>query len=475
MAARPNLMYVFADQLRRQSCGYAGDIRARTPSIDLLAAEGMDLRQAISGSPMCAPYRASLFTGKYSSSTGMVINELRMNPAHDCMGHVLGRAGYDLVYIGKWHLFAAMAGGHERGENQFVPPGPHRLGFDGFWAGYNFWHNYYRAFYYGDDGRRVTVEGYEPDRQTELALRWLESGRQVGRPFALFLSYGTPHDPWTPANVPAAYLQRFRDIPFPPPRTYAAGSAEYWNPRKDRQWWLDTVGPNLEGWQRIYAAMTANLDWNVGRLLRGLDRMGLGEDTLVVFTSDHGEMFGAHGRIAKNIFYEEAVRVPFLMRWPGRVPASGVSDVLLNTPDIMPTLLSLLGVPIPTGVEGLNLARAARGLPGPEPDEALLQGMGATFLWEDGYEWRALRDRRFTYAIARVDGREYLFDRVADPLQARNLASEAGSADVLARYRAALHRRLAALGDTFEACTWYRDHWTRDRVILRSATFDASN
>jgi arylsulfatase A-like enzyme len=354
-----------------------------------------------------------------------------------------------------------------------VPPGPHRLGFDGFWAGYNFWHNYRRAFYYGDDGRRVAVEGYEPDGQTELALRWLESGRDPRVPFALFLSYGTPHDPWTEANVPAEYLEPFRDIPFPPPLTYADGSAEYWNPRKDRQWWLATVVPNLASWQRIYAAMTANLDWNLGRLLRGLDRLDLSEDTLLVFTSDHGEMFGAHGRIAKNIFYEEAVRVPFLVRWPGRVPAGAAADALLNTPDIMPTLLSLLGLPVPPGAEGMDLSRAVRGLPGPEPAEALLQGMGATFLWEDGYEWRAVRDRCFTYAIARADGREYLFDLHADPLQALNRAGDAALAGVLARYRAILRRRLAALGDAFEACTWYRDHWTSDRVIVRSATLHA--
>ena len=467
---QPNLVYVFADQLRYASCGYAGDRRARTPNIDRFAAESIDFRQCVSGSPMCAPYRASLFTGKYSSSTGMVVNELRMNPGHRCLGHVLGEGGYQSAYIGKWHLFTSEPARHEKDENQYVPPGEHRLGFDGFWRVNNFWHRYYEGFEFGDEPVRIPTAGYQPDHQTDLALEWLTHGRDRERPFALILSYGTPHDPWNEANVPPEYLEMFRDVEFPPPATYADGSAESWARHLDRDWWQRTVKPNLEQWQRVYHAMTANLDWNFGRLLQGLGRLGLQEDTIVVFTSDHGEMFGAHGRIAKNIFYEEAVRVPFLLRWPGHAPAGAVSDACLNTPDIMPTLLPLLGLPVPDAVEGSDLSQLVLGRPGPEPEAAFLQGMGAVVWWDDGHEWRALRDTRYTYAVMRVDGREHLFDLVADPLQANDLAGDPAHAATLARYREALRARMAALGDTFEACTWYRDHWTRDRVILRTAT-----
>ena len=107
---RPNLIYVFADQLRYQSLGYAGDPKVQTPNIDRLAAQSLNFVNCVSGSPMCAPYRASLFTGKYSSSTGMVINELRINPNQRCFGHVLHDAGYDSYYIGKWHLWANQLG-----------------------------------------------------------------------------------------------------------------------------------------------------------------------------------------------------------------------------------------------------------------------------------------------------------------------------------------------------------------------------
>ena len=226
----------------------------------------------------------------------------------------------------------------------------------------------------------------------------------------------------------------------------------------------------LGEWMRVYYAMTVNLDWNVGRLLRAVDDLGLRDDTIVVFTSDHGEMFGAQGRRAKNIFYEEAVRVPFLLRWPGHVPPGSVSDACLNTPDILPTLLSLLGLPVPEGVEGMDLGHCALGRPGPEPEAAFLQGMGATAAFEDGHEWRALRDKRYTYALYGADGSELLFDNQSDPHQMHNLVADPAHAETLGRFRDMLRARMAALNDTFEACTWYRDHWTEDRTILRTAT-----
>ena len=466
---RPNLIYVFADQLRYQSLGYGGDDRALTPNIDRLASEGVSFCNCVSGHPMCAPYRASLFSGKYPSSTGMVINELRMNPDHRCIGHVLGDAGYETAYIGKWHLWAN-ASDHSKDENHFVPPGPDRLGWDGYWAAYNFWHSYYHAFYFEDTMERIAVDGYEPDVQTDMALAWLNAHRDDEVPLCLFLSYGTPHDPWEEDNVPAEWLARFDEADFPLCETYADGSAEYWNPRMDRQWWLENVKPNLSRWQRIYYAMTANLDWNIGRLLQGLDAAGLGDDTVLVFSSDHGEMFGAHGRIAKNIFYDEATRIPMLMRWPGRIPAASVSEACMNVPDIMPTLLGLLDLPIPAAVEGLDLSHCALAQPGLDPEAAFMQGMGHTYLWVDGNEWRAARDKRFTYAIMRADGSEYLFDNVADPLQQHNLLHDLCYERDLERLRAFVAERMRALGDAFQPTTWYRGRWVEDRKIVRSAT-----
>jgi arylsulfatase A-like enzyme len=350
-----------------------------------------------------------------------------------------------------------------------VPAGPYRLGFDSTWAAYNFHHRYFDTYYHTNSTRRIVIEGYEPDGQTDLAIQWLCENRNPAKPFALFLSYGTPHDPWDIDNVPKEYYELFSKVIFSLPSNYLPDN----DPHADRWGQLDSKGRELLGeWMRVYYAMTANLDRNVGRLLTVLHESGLRENTMIVFTSDHGEMFGAHGRRAKNIFYEEAIRIPFLIRWPMRVPTGLVTDACLNTPDIMPTLLSLMSLPIPEKVEGMDLSHCALGQPGPEPDAAFLQGMGCTAAWEDGHEWRGMRSKQYTYAIYGSDGSEVLFDHRADPYQMRNLVDNPEYADTLNSYRAMVKERRADLDDTFETCAWYRDNWTEHRVITRSATLD---
>lgn len=467
----PNLVYVFADQLRYRSVGYNGDRRAITPALDRLATEATSYCNAVSGHPVCAPYRATLFTGKYSTSTGMVINELRMNPHHECFAHVLDEAGYQTSYIGKWHLWANQFGDHDNAHNSFVPPGPYRLGFNGYFAAYNFHHRYYGAYYHLDTIDKIPVPGYEPDAQTDMAIAQLEKAAASGQPCALFLSYGTPHDPWTRDNVPDACYQMLRDEDFPLPPNYLPNDDAHGD-----RWSRMTAAERaqLPDWTRIYYAMTANLDANVGRLLAALDRLGLRDNTIVVFTSDHGEMLGAHGRRAKNIFYDEAVRVPFLVRWPGHTRAGAETDVCFNSPDIMPTLLGMMGCPIPQAVEGVDLSGHALGRPAPDPEAAFMQGMGSVAVWDDGYEWRAVRSKQYTYAVYRSDGSELLFDNLADPYQRHNLATDPQHVAVRDDLRALLHQRMAELGDTFEQASWYEQHWTKDRLILRSATMDAA-
>jgi arylsulfatase A-like enzyme len=184
-------------------------------------------------------------------------------------------------------------------------------------------------------------------------------------------------------------------------------------------------------------------------------------------------MFGAHGRRAKLIFYEEAAHIPFFIRWPRRVPAGTAPDVLLSTVDILPTLAGLAGLQAASDVEGMDLSERVQGRAGPEPEVALMQGCGATARWEDGHEWRAVRDKRFTYAVFKLDDKELLFDRAADPYQIANLAQDPAYASERQRLRSIMLDRMACINDTFELSSWYRDHWTDgDRKILRSATGD---
>ena len=463
---RPNLVYVFADQLRYSSCGYAGDALARTPNIDRLASEGVDYHQAVSSTPVCAPYRASLMTGKYQSSTGMVINELRMSPEHECFGQVLSRGGYQTAYIGKWHLWAAQQGHHDLIKNGFTPPGPYRLGFDEHWEAYNFNHIYNHSPYFLNDATPHLRQQYEPNAQTDAAIEYLKSREGSAEPFALFLSWGPPHYPWGLDNAPPEYAELFRNMDIPLAPNYSTVQDPY---ADDWQKLPPNYDHQVHEWLKVYYAQVANLDWNLGRLMSAIDKAGLADDTIFVFTSDHGEMFGSHGRQAKLIFYEEAARIPFLMRWPKKIKARSKTDALLGTPDIMPTLLSMLGLPIPRAVEGKDLSGAALGTGNADNEAAHMQGMGATAAWVDGSEWRALRDHEHTYAIYHRDGKELLFNNRVDPFQMKNLAEDRAHATELQHYRQVSERWRKQQNDTFEACSWYEPRWTKDRNITNTA------
>jgi arylsulfatase A-like enzyme len=463
---RPNLVYVFADQLRYSSCGYAGDEYARTDNLDRLAAQGCNLHQAISSTPVCAPYRASLMTGKYQSSTGMVINEIRLSPEHECFGHALTKAGYKTGYVGKWHLWANQLGHHNLIKNGFVPPGPYRLGFDGFWEGYNFNHFYFRSPYFNNDATPHIRKHYEPDEQTDVAINFLKSASGKKEPFALFLSWGPPHSPWGQGNVHPKYAELFRDVKIPLSPNYSTTSDPYGDSWQKLPANFDNV---VHDDLKAYYAQVANLDWNLGRIMKTLDEQNLTEDTILVFTSDHGEMFGSHGRHGKLIFYEEAARIPFLMRWPRKIRAKSVSDVLLGTPDIMPTILSMMGISIPSGVEGRDLSGAVLGVENSGPEASHMQGMGATAAWADGSEWRGLRDHEYTYAIYQRDHRELLFNHRKDQYQMVNLADDRSHSSLLSHYRTASEEWRKERNDTFQSCTWYQ-RWTQDRNITMTAT-----
>lgn len=468
-AAQPNVVILIADQLRYQSVGYAGDKKAITPNIDRLATQGVNFRQFVASTPVCSAFRASLLTSKYASSTGIVVNELRLNPNHDTIAHVLGSRGYKADHIGKWHLWANEAGHHARAANSYTPPGPYRMGFDDYWAGYNFGHNNFKGRYFLNDAQPVDIKGFTSKHFTDLAIDRINLHAKKHEPFLLTVAYSPPHNPWKESNVPPEWYARFKDVSFPKPATWSDTP----DPRMDRNTnpkaWLKHWEPKLEEFKRVYYAMTSALDEQVGRIMKSIDDAGIADNTILIFVSDHGEMFGAQGRVLKMTFYEESARVPFLMRWPGKIPAGSVSDAPVSVVDILPTVASLCGAAVSAQVEGMNVAHLALGKSGPEPPFAFLQGMGHTFLWKDGFEWRALRDRRYTYALYRSDGKELLFDNVADPIQSRDLAREPKHAGTLADLRGKLKGKMAEVNDEFQRCSWYRDHWTDNRVIVRGA------
>lgn len=471
-AKRANILYIFADQLRADVLGYAGDRKAITPNLDRFASESMNFLNAVSVAPVCVPHRASLITGKYPSSTGMVINELNMNPNHRTIAHVLGESGYNLGYIGKWHLR------HQKWAA--IPRGPERMGFDGFWAACNFPRSSYQEFYFtdGPDGEplKVDLKGkHGPTEFTSLAIDFIRTSAQSDKPFTLFLSWNPPHDPWEKESVPRENYEKFSDVRFPLPANFKQTPDSYMDrfPKDaytNRQWRADFIEGGLEESIRCYYAMVNNLDEQFGRIMDALDDLGIADNTIVVFSSDHGEMFGSQGRMYKSIFYDEAARVPLLVRYPS-VVKPGTSDVCINTPDIMPTLLGLtgLGEQIPPEVEGADLSFVLRGEEGQEPAFAFLQGMGHTYSWQNGFEWRAIRDKRFTYAKYRRDGRELLFDRGKDSMMTTDVSEDPAYAADLKRLREAMKQKMDDLQDGFHPVTWYRDHWIYKGVSVKAA------
>jgi len=186
---QPNVLILIADQLRYQSIGLTDD-RAITPNIDKLASEGMWFQNFVSSTPVCTAFRGSLMTGKFASSTGIVVNELRMNPNHDTFAHVLKKASYKTDHIGKWHLWANKAGGHFGPQANFIPPGPYRMGFDDFWAAYNFGHRNFKYSYCKDTPEEIHIEGeFKATHFTNLAIDRLKEHAESEDPFAMVVAY----------------------------------------------------------------------------------------------------------------------------------------------------------------------------------------------------------------------------------------------------------------------------------------------
>ena len=415
-AARPNVLLVLADQYPAYATGYNGDSCARTPHLDGLAREGARFANAISNCPVCTPYRAMLQTGRWPLATGLVANDLRLPEREYTLGEAFRDAGYQTAYIGKWHL-----DGPDRWA--FTPPGPRRQGY-GFWAVNNCNHNYLNAYYYRDTAERIPVKGYEPAAQTSLWREFVRS-RDRGRPFFAMLSWGPPHPPYR--QIPED-LRIFRP--------------EQMRPRPNMQ------GPNLEFLADFYSHIAA-LDNELGRLLETLERERIAQDTIVLFTADHGDMLSAHGKWDKQIWYEESVNVPFVLRYPRRVRADLAPETMVDVVDVMPTLLSLAGIAPPKSVQGRDLSGVLAGRAADGRASLIAGYMPFARQAYDYPEWRGVRTPTHTYVETR-QGPRHLFDNRQDPYQLTDLADRPALAELRTGLARQLRTLLAETGDRFE-------------------------
>lgn len=417
MPSRPNVLFVLCDQMQAAMMGCMGNGEVRTPHLDALAAEGVLFTNAVANCPVCTPSRAMLQTGKYPLSNRTIVNDLPMPTDQPFLAQVFHDGGYKTGHIGKWHLDGIP-------REKFTPPGPRRAGYDDFWATYNCHHDYFHPKYYLDTDELVEPEGYEPDIQTSLAIDFMQDCGDT--PFFLMLSWGPPHAPYQ--LVPETYR-----------RLYSPETMDY----------RDNV-VDVDGRQYCdYYAQTTAIDAQLARLVAFLETAGLAKNTIVVFTSDHGDMMHSHGRMKKQQPWEESVHIPLIMRWPDGLPTGRTTDALAGMADLAPTLITMAGLEVPAEMEGMNVLPGALG-DGPRHESLPIMDIvpaDQALDW-DGREWRGVRTPTHTYARYR-DAGWVMYNNVADPLQQNNLIDQPEHADLQESLEADLQRWLDRLGDRF--------------------------
>jgi arylsulfatase A-like enzyme len=432
---KPNVVFVFADQLRAQATGFAGDQNAITPNLDKLASKSIVFTTAVSTTPVCCPYRASLLTGQYPLTHGIFLNDAPLDPKANSMGKVYKSAGYNTAYIGKWHV-----DGH--GRSSYIPP-ERRQGFD-YWKVLECTHNYNSSLYYANDDTVASKwNGYDAYEQTLDAQKYITGHANQEKPFLLVLSWGTPHEPYNTA--PENYQKKYqnRDVSLRPnvPDQFKEKAIK-----------------DLKGY---YAHINA-LDDYLAMLLKTIEENGIANNTIFVFTSDHGDMLYSQGMEKKQRPFDESIRIPFLLRYPEIQKGKGKTiEAPFNTPDILPTLLGLCKIKIPNSIEGKDLSSYLEGKRELKDNNALIVSISPFGQWlrkDGGAEYRGIRTKRYTY-VRKLTGPWLLFDNLTDPYQQNNLIGNPKFSKLEASLEKALKQRLLETNDEFLPGETYIKKW----------------
>lgn len=427
---RPNVLVIQPDQHRGMTLGCAGDEQAITPHLDRLAGEGIRFSHAVSCCPVCAPFRATMQTGMYSHRHGVFHNGLKLNPRITGFAEVFARSGYATGYIGKWDIY-----GHSKGtRGGYVPAGPDRKGWRE-WHGYESGHEYFDVWRFDEQQRQIPVEDYdwEPTWHTDMMLDFAARQRDAGRPWLYYVSYGPPH---RPEQCPKKYIELF------PPEAFR-------------------LPPDLEGklsrrneaqlrriWSVYYGQVTA-LDHEVGRLVSGLEELGVADDTIVLYCSDHGDRLGSHSRAAgggeshlrgKAVPHATVFRIPLIVRWPAAIEPGQVCDALVASVDLSPTILTLAGLEVPEQMQGMSMDGWCLRGDGPRRDSVYL-GLGI-----QPAGWRAIWDGR--YLLSRGHYRA-LYDHQQDPYELRNLRASPDRRKLVHELAARLEQLAAETQDPY--------------------------
>ncbi len=423
---RPNILFVFSDQHRWQSLPFTEMPQAVASNFTRLAREGTSFDNCISTCPICVPYRGMLISGMWPHQSTIVGNTYFGN--EDIIGvdaptiaHTFKDAGYVTGYVGKWHLRSL--------GNKTM----YEAGFDYFkhWLwGDNHWETKVHDIPSGEDYH--VEKGYNAIGMTDQALDFMRRRAGGDRPFLMMLSWNPPHWRWN--DAPEQYLKLYPEEEL----NFRPNTSEGWQ-----------SGTTLQYYRHYHAHVTA-IDVQMGRILKALDKMGIADNTILIYTSDHGSCLGAHGLGGKANPYDESIRVPFLVRCPGRVPTGRRTDIPIGAIDLYPTLCGLTGIEPPEFCGGQDLSHLLLGAEKPAPDLQLImlnnniKQYYASMLDQTGpqtlYPFRGVRTSRYTYTV-RNDGEWQLFDNREDPYQMNNLVDDPGHADLRQR----LHGQLEAL------------------------------
>lgn len=461
-AARPSVLIIMCDQLTASCLGCHGG-PVPTPHIDRIAREGVQFDQATCPTPFCSPSRASLVNGLYPHAHGIVANcgarQKGLTPDDVTTERILHESGYPTHFYGKWHLLPEPVPYY----TDMYRPSDYSQDMeetfkrvraetpDGFMPFYNWalpvevapglqravdalgdrWKDQRYAGFITKMGRlKLPLEDHLDVRVTNLTVDRLQALRQ--EPFMVTCSFVAPHDP----NVaPSPYYEAFSPDSVELPANWQQRE-ELFEQQWSRRIVADLGEPGLREFLRVYYAMVAMIDDQVGRVLQALEATGRADDTILIFTADHGDMMGGHGMVWKSTsaFYEEVTRIPLLIRYPRRVKPRR-SNMAACLTDIMPTILELLGRPVPEHVQGQSLAPFLTG----ERDDA--EGRPFSFservqrhpkgLRELGPETTGsfmIRGEGWKY-IRYAQGNEYLYHLAEDPGETTNLAGEAQYAE----------------------------------------------
>lgn len=360
---RPNLLFLICDELRYDSMAAYGNRDLRVPNLDKLASESVVFKNAYVTQPLCTPSRSTLLTGLWPHTNGCTANNIRLKTATKCLPQLLADPAYRTAYYGKWHLGDEIFAQH--GFQEFVSiedmyrkyyrPGRDKDAKSSYWHYLN--NLGYRpdasGYYSRDFARSLSYDHSKAHFLQEKACQFLE--RQRSEPFVLYVSFLAPHMPFTgPFN--ALYNPR-EYSPYPlylPSNMNALPGPD--DPLRYRLL-AASMRRSPEGWREVtanYWGLITQIDLSVGLILKRLEDLGLADNTVVVFTTDHGDMMASHGLIAKSVMYEEATRVPVMMRVPW-LATKGPVTAQTSDIDMAPTLLDFLGKPAPRGLQGKSL------------------------------------------------------------------------------------------------------------------------